>query len=319
MVYVMPNLTPPITTVQQAISYRARLQAIEPKVTFLMSLYLHSETSPKTIKDAKAAGITGVKSYPAGVTTNSDSGVVNYEDFYPVFAEMEKEGLILNLHGECPSSGEVSMMNAEQSFLPTLMELHHRFPNLRIVLEHCTTAEAIERVKACGPTVAGTITPHHLFLTIEDVLTDPFCFCKPVAKFKKDRTALLKAVVSNDPKFFLGSDSAPHPAIAKRGGPDGKSKTAAGVFTQPYVTQLVFDALDEAVGRGEIRRESITAEILSSFLGEFGRQFYRVKGGDERVSVRRESEMICNHISSSAMEIVPFRRGLKTWTVDWIK
>jgi dihydroorotase len=151
---------PPITTVQQALDYRERLQSLQPNVTFLMSLYLHPSISPETIIQAKKAGITGVKSYPAGVTTNSSSGVINYESFYPVFAEMEKQNMVLNLHGETPSTpgSDITVLNAEERFLPTLLDLHQRFPDLRIILEHCTSAAAVEAVKKCGPKVAATIT-----------------------------------------------------------------------------------------------------------------------------------------------------------------
>ncbi|KAF2848216.1 dihydroorotase, partial [Plenodomus tracheiphilus IPT5] len=216
-VYVMPNLVPPITTVQQCLEYRDRLRAIEPNVDYLMSLYLHESITPEVIREAKKAGITGVKSYPAGVTTNSSSGVLDYKTFYPVFAEMEKQNMILNLHGEVPSTPShapinstsstnpsITILNAEPAFLPTLISLHHHFPTLRIILEHCSTAAALTAVRTCGPTVAGTITAHHLSLIIDDWAGDPFCFCKPVAKTPEDRDALLKAVVTSQGKFFLG-------------------------------------------------------------------------------------------------------------------
>ncbi|KAJ9625030.1 dihydroorotase [Taxawa tesnikishii (nom. ined.)] len=245
-VMVMPNLVPPVKTVPHALEYKNSLEAIEPNVRFLMSLYLHPDITPQTIKDARAAGILNVKSYPAGVTTNSDSGVVSYEQFYPVFEEMERQNMILNLHGESPSGQDITVLNAEEAFLPTLKELHKRFPKLRIVLEHCTTAAAVEAVKSCGPTVAATLTVHHLFLIVDDWAGDPHCFCKPVAKLPSDRRALLRAAVSGNPKFFLGTDSAPHPATSKRGG----DKVAAGVFTQPYAAAYFIDALEQAVEKG---------------------------------------------------------------------
>jgi len=316
MVYVMPNLVPPITTVQQALAYRERLQALEPNVEYLMSLYLHESTTPEVIKEAKKAGITGVKSYPAGVTTNSSSGVVDYTLFYSVFAEMEKEGLILNLHGESPSSASVTVLSAEASFLPTLLSLHARFPRLRIILEHCTTAAAIEAVEKCGPTVAGTITAHHLFITVDDWAGDPFCFCKPVAKTPADRDALLRAAASGNPKFFLGTDSAPHPATAKRGG----DRIAAGVFTQPYATQLVLDAFGEACERGVLKEEDLTEEMLEGFLGGFGRRFYGVEDKKgERIVLRKREEEIMGVLRKEgvSVEVVPFRRGEKTWSVEW--
>ena len=151
-------------------------------------------------------------SFNRGVTTNSDSGVLSYEQYYPVFAAMEQHDLVLNLHGEVPpcpkDESDITMQNsttvlsAEESFLPTLLDLHHRFPKLRIVLEHCTTAAAIEAVLSCGPTVAGTITVHHLYLTIDSWAGDPFNFCKPVAKLPSDRHALIKAATSGTPNSF---------------------------------------------------------------------------------------------------------------------
>ena len=133
-VYVMPNLTPPLTTVSAVQAYHARLAAIDPSVRYLMTLYLHPDVTPQTIREAKESGVVwGVKSYPAGVTTNSDAGVLSYEDFYPVFEEMQRLGLVLNLHGECPDDAEkgIDVMNAERKFLPTLRELHERFPDLK--------------------------------------------------------------------------------------------------------------------------------------------------------------------------------------------
>ncbi|KAF2835890.1 Metallo-dependent hydrolase [Patellaria atrata CBS 101060] len=251
-VYVMPNLNPPITTVEQALAYRVRLQSLAPDITFLMTLFLHATTTPSTIIAAAAAGIVGIKSYPANVTTQSSAGVTDYTSFFPVFAEMERQGLVLNLHGECPSGGAITVLNAEEKFLPTLHLLHATFPRLRIVLEHCSTAAAVAAVRECGPTVAGTVTPHHLSLVVDDWAADSICFCKPVAKTPRDRDALLRTAVSGSPKFFLGSDSAPHPLVAKTA-----RRVAAGVFTQPYVVPLVLDALGEACERGVVGEEEI--------------------------------------------------------------
>ncbi|KAL7770858.1 hypothetical protein CFE70_000797 [Pyrenophora teres f. teres 0-1] len=278
-----PNLVPPITTVQQCLEYRDRLRAIEPDVDYLMSLYLHESITPETIREAKKAGITGVKSYPAGVTTNSSSGVLDYKLFYPVFAEMEAQNMVLNLHGEVPSTPPsapstssstnpaITILNAEPAFLPTLLSLHTTFPRLRIILEHCSTAAALTAVLSCGPSVVGTITAHHLSLIIDDWAGDPFCFCKPVAKTPEDRDALLRAVVdgASRGKFFLGTDSAPHPRGKKR----GEDKVAAGVFTQPYAVGYVLDALEVGVKRGVIKEEDVSMEVLEGFLGAGGGSF----------------------------------------------
>ncbi|KAJ9200890.1 hypothetical protein DTO027B5_7199 [Paecilomyces variotii] len=314
-VMVMPNLVPPVTTVQQALDYRKRLEAIEPKVKYLMSLYLHESITPETIVEAKQRGITNVKSYPAGVTTNSSSGVVDYTSFYPVFAEMERQGLILNLHGELPSKGDITVMSAEERFLPTLFELHAKFPKLRIILEHLTTAAAVEAVKKCGPTVAGTITAHHLSIIVDHWAGDPFCFCKPVAKTPADRDALLRAATSGNPKFFFGSDSAPHPAIAKRGG----DKIAAGVFSQPYASQLVVDAFDQGCQNGVLKEEDITPEIIEGFLSKFGRQFYGLEEEkQEFITFDEAGDVIEDILKSDAVDVVPFRRGQKTWSISWV-
>ncbi|KAJ5676534.1 dihydroorotase [Penicillium maclennaniae] len=313
-VFVMPNLVPPLTTVDRALDYQKRLQAIEPNVNYLMSLYLHESITPETIIDAKKRGITGVKSYPAGVTTNSSSGVIDYSLFYPVFAEMERQNMILNLHGEIPSKGDVTVLSAEERFLPTLLELHARFPKLRIILEHCTTAAAIEAVKKCGPTVAGTITAHHLSIIIDSWAGDPFCFCKPVAKTPADRDALLRAAASGNPKFFFGSDSAPHPAASKRGG----EKIAAGVFTQPYTTQVVLDSFEQAIENGVLKDEDITPEIVAGFMSKFGRAFYEI--GEEQkefITLEKKGEKIVEILKSDQIDVVPFRKTQDTWSVTW--
>ena len=251
----MPNLVPPLTQARDILAYKKRLQSIEPNVEFLMSLYLTSSTTIETIKEAKRAGITGVKSvsfllaisqsrgkpilrtndpstrldppshspfrintdsrttkYPAGLTTNSSGGILgtDYSPLFPVFTQMEKEDMVLNLRkrlfhvkfhlfrnpelpsvlyrieqmilmegpisdGECPSTGDVTIMSAEHAFLPILRDLHKRFPSLRIILEHLSTAAAVEAVEMCGKNVAGTITAHHLSLIVDDWQGDPHC------------------------------------------------------------------------------------------------------------------------------------------------
>lgn len=312
-----PNLVPPITTVKHALEYKATLEALEPNVTFLMSLYLHPNISPDTVIEAKKAGIAGIKSYPHGVTTHSDSGVVSYEQFYPVFEEMQRQDMVLNLHGEVPSSHDqdITVLNAEEGFLPTLLDLHRRFPKLRIVLEHCTSNAAIEAVKSCGPTVVATLTAHHLFLTVDDWAGDPHCFCKPVAKLPSDRRALLRAAVSGNPKFFFGTDSAPHPAASKH-----NEKVAAGVFTQPHAVSYVIDALQLGVEMGVLRAGDVTVEKLENFLSGYGRAFYRVSGWrDERIVLKKPTEAVAQifRTQDCSIEVVPFRKGKLTWGVHW--
>ncbi|KAG9246296.1 hypothetical protein BJ878DRAFT_417323 [Calycina marina] len=317
-VYVMPNLVPPITSSAAALAYKQRLQAQDKSINYLMTLYLHDSIIPAAIRGAKAQGIVGIKSYPAGVTTNSASGVYSYEPFYPVFKKMEEEGLVLNLHGECPSdcSKDITVLNAESSFLPTLKDLHAKFPKLKIVLEHCTTAAAVAAVNECGPNVVGTITAHHLFLTIDDWADDPFSYCKPVAKLPSDREALIKAAITSTGKFFLGTDSAPHDISAKKG---GKGKTAAGVFTQPYATQLVLSAFELAITRGVITSSQVSADLLRGFLGGFGRKFYGIAESMEKIVLTKGTETVGEAFMGNGIEVVPFRKGLATWSVSWKK
>ncbi|ROV96822.1 hypothetical protein VMCG_07896 [Cytospora schulzeri] len=305
--YVMPNLVPPVTTVSQALEYKQRLQALDSTVNYLMTLYLHPSITPEVVREAKKAGIAGIKSYPAGLTTNSESGVTDYAQFFPVFAAMEEVGLVLNIHGECASDNKknITIMNAESSFLPTLKEIHTKFPKLKIVLEHCTTADAVKAVEACGDTVVGTITAHHLFLIVDDWAGDVM---------PNDRLALLRAAVTSKGKFFLGTDSAPHDISAKK----GKGNTAAGVFTQPYAVPYVLTALEEAVARGDIEEGQVTQELLEGFLGGFGRRFYGVEEPRERIVLEKKDEVIVESFKGDGLEVVPFRKGRETWSVRWI-
>jgi dihydroorotase len=243
---------------------------------------------------------------------------------------MEKQNMVLNLHGEVPSTpahahldsskdlvtGAITILNAEPAFLPTFRSLHKRFPKLRIILEHCSTAVAIEAVRNCGPTVSGTITAHHLSLIIDDWAGDPFCFCKPVAKTPEDRDALLRAVVNSNGRFFLGTDSAPHPSTKKR----GEDKVAAGVFTQPYALGYVLDALEKGVERGVIKEEDVTQQVLEGFFGAWGRKFYQVEEPtSEKILLRKGQEKIVDVLKKEgvSVEVVPFRKGEQTWRVEW--
>ncbi|KAI1465848.1 Dihydroorotase [Daldinia caldariorum] len=317
-VFVMPNLIPPLTTVEQVLEYRSKLQAIAPDVTFLMSLFLHPSVTPDVIAKAAASGITGVKMYPQGVTTNSESGVSNLEAFYATFAAMEQHDLVLNLHGEVLESLAPAGTTLEEAFLPTLKTLHERFPKLRIVLEHCTTAAAVEAVKACGPTVGATITAHHLYLTSDEAQCDPFAFCKPIPKNPSDRDALVRTAVSGNPKFFFGSDSAPHPLQSKTSAEKGKAP--AGVFTQPYVTQLVLLALEEAIDRGVITEVDVTEEKLAGFLSQFGRHFYKLpESSGKKIVLERKGEKILASVSNKdrSIEVGISKAGSEVFTLSW--
>ncbi|WJG35169.1 uncharacterized protein FOBCDRAFT_200302 [Fusarium oxysporum Fo47] len=267
--------------------------------------------TPEVIAKAAEAGVTGVKLYPQGVTTNSESGVSDITAFYDTFAAMEKHGIVL----ESLAPADTTL---EEAFLPTLKQLHDRFPQLRIVLEHCTTSAAVEAVKACGPTVGATITAHHLYLTSHEACCDPFAFCKPIPKKPTDRDALIKAIVSGNSKFFFGSDSAPHPLQSKTSAEQGKAP--AGVFTQPYVVQLVLLGLEEAIERGVISEADVTQEILENFLSRNGRRFYKLPDtSGKKIILERKGDKIPTSIKSadSKTEVGISRHGAEVFSLTW--
>ncbi|KAK3326442.1 hypothetical protein B0H66DRAFT_550950 [Apodospora peruviana] len=317
-VFVMPNLAPkPVVSVAEALEYKAHLQALDPSVTYLMSLYLHSSITPDEIRAAKTAGIAGVKAYPRGATTNSQWGVVSFDPFHDVLKAMEEEGIVLNLHGEVPSNPTegVTVMNAESRFLPTLRNLVEKYPRLKIVLEHCTTADAVETVRSFGENVVGTITAHHLSLLVDDWSANVNNYCKPSAKSPEDRRALLNAAVHSNGKFFLGTDSAPHDISAKK----GKGNTAAGVFTQPYALGYVLTALEEAIARGDLASEKeVTEAALSGFFSTYGRAFYAIPQSIKKIRLTRGGQVVADSLKSDGAEIVPFRAGETTWGVEWL-
>ncbi|TQS33872.1 hypothetical protein Golomagni_05769 [Golovinomyces magnicellulatus] len=319
-VFVMPNLVPPLTAVDKVLEYKKQLEALDKHTLFQMSLFLHPSVTPEVIAEASKAGITGVKMYPQGVTTNSENGVANIEAFFDTFAAMEKHDMVLNIHGEVLEALAPKDTSLEEAFLPTLKTVHEKFPNLRIVLEHCTTAAAVEAVKACGPTVGATITAHHLYLTEHEACCDPFAFCKPIPKKPTDRDALVKAVVSGNTKFFFysGSDSAPHPLQTKTSAEKGKAP--AGVFTQPFVTQLVLLGLEEAVDRGVIAEQDITQEKLEGFLSRNGRKFYKLpETSGRKIILERNGDKIPASVKTAdgSVEVGISRSGVETFSLRW--
>ncbi len=301
-VLVMPNLRPALTTVEAVLAYRAALQAIEPRLDYLMSICLHPGLDRSAVRAAAAAGIRVLKWYPHGVTTNS-SLTGSLSECAEACAAAQDEGLIVSLHGEAPDDPAqgIDRMNAEQAFLPQLVALHQRFPRLRIIFEHATSAAAISTLADLGPTVAATITPHHLLLTADDWQTDPHSYCKPVAKTAADRAALQAVVASGDPRYFLGSDSAPHPAAAKAG-----NQPAAGIFTAPILAPLLADIFD-TLG---------CLDQLPAFATTRGAAFYDLPPTQGRISLQRRPSRIPAQING----LIPLRAGhdLK-WTLGACK
>lgn len=296
---IMPNTKPPVLGASEALSYHKEImQAQEAlpeaqRLTPLMTIQITPHTHPTDIALARSeAGVVAGKVYPRGMTTNSENGVLNYEALYDVFGQMEEVGMVLSLHGEHPGE-DVFCLDREERFLEILQKISYRFPRLKIVLEHVTTAKATETVLMLPDTVAATITVHHLILTLDNVIghmLKPHHFCKPVAKRPGDRDALLRVAMSGRAKFFLGTDSAPHPRGAKECA-DG----CAGIFTAPVALPLLATLFE---GRKKL-------EALEKFTSVFGAQHYGLPLTQELVTLVKEEWQVPHDIDG----VVPFMAG----------
>ncbi|MBL4846580.1 MAG: dihydroorotase [Planctomycetes bacterium] len=288
---VMPNLTPPVRTGEEALAYRARILAVTHGLEFtpLMTIKLLPETTAECVAAAKEAGVVAGKLYPQGVTTNSEDGWSEIEVLHTAFAAMEEAGLVLSLHGEAP---DAFCLDRELRFVEdTLPSIAERFPKLRIVLEHVSTRAGVAAVSELA-NVAGTITAHHLHLTLDDVIGGalrPHHFCKPVAKRPEDREALIAAALGND-SFFLGTDSAPH-LQADKESPSG----CAGVYTAPVALGLV----------AEVFEAHSALSQLESFTSERGARFYEVPLNEGQLTLRRGEWAVPTDFAG----VVPMRAG----------
>jgi dihydroorotase len=298
---VMPNLKPPVTTVEQARAYRDRIvQALPAGVRFepLMTLYLTDLTAPAEIAKAKAAGfVHAVKYYPAGATTNSESGVTDLKHVVPVLAEMEKQEMPLQLHGEVTDPG-VDVFDRERVFIERhLVPLTRQFPALRMVLEHVTTREGIDFVKQAPPNIAATITAHHLLLNRNAMFAGgvrPHAYCLPVLKREPHRQALIEAATSGNPKFFLGTDSAPHGRRAKE-----TSCGCAGIYTAHAALELYAEVFEKA---GALDK-------LEAFASYHGADFYRLPRNQEKITLQKESWQVPADLPLGDDRLVPLRAG----------
>jgi len=303
---VMPNLDPPVTTVAQARAYRERILAALPAgMAFepLMTLYLTDLTPPAEIAEAKASGLVhAVKYYPAGATTHSENGVTDLGRVYPVLAEMERHNLPLLLHGEVTDPG-VDFFDREAVFIERhLAALVREFPRLRLVLEHVTTKEGVAFVEQAGPTVAATITAHHLLLNRNSLFERglrPHHYCLPVLKREAHRQELLRAATSGSPKFFLGTDSAPHGRRAKE-----SACGCAGIYTAHAALELYAEAFEQA---GALDR-------LEAFASFHGPDFYRLPRNRDTVTLVKEPWRVGAEIPLGDDVLVPLRAG---GTVAW--
>ena len=244
---IMPNLKPPVTTAAQALAYRERILAAVPEgLSFepLMTLYLTDTLPPDEIKRAREAGVVATKLYPAGATTNSDAGVTDLRRTYKTLEAMQREGMLLLVHGEVTDS-EIDLFDREAVFIDTkLMPLRRDFPELKIVFEHITTREAAQYVQQADRFTAATVTAHHLLYNRNAIFTGgirPHFYCLPVLKREVHRQALVQAATSGSAKFFLGTDSAPHPAHLKE-----HAVGCAGCYTAHAAMELYAEAFDAA-------------------------------------------------------------------------
>ena len=298
---VMPNLKPPVTSTQAALRYRERIRAALPAgVQFepLMTLYLTDNTAPEEIGKAWESGaVHAVKYYPAGGTTNSESGVTDLKRCYRVFEAMEKHRMPLLMHGEVTDDG-VDVFDRERIFVEkVLTPLIERFAGLKIVMEHITTREAARFIASASRRVAATITAHHLLLNRNALFQgglQPHHYCLPVVKREEHRLALVHAVVSGSPKFFLGTDSAPHPRNAKEA-----ACGCAGIYTAHAGIELYAEAFAAA---GAL-------EKLDAFAGGFGAEFYGMPVNREKITLVEESRPVPPEIPFGADALVPFRAG----------
>ncbi|WP_342609999.1 dihydroorotase [Vibrio tritonius] len=304
---IMPNTVPPVTTTELAQEYRDRIMAHKPAAHFqpLMTLYLTDNTSPEEIRKAKASGIiVACKLYPAGATTNSDSGVTSAEKIYPVLQAMQEEGILLLVHGEV-TTNEIDIFDREKIFLETVLApIVRDFPNLKVVLEHITTAEAVNFVKQANDNVAATITAHHLLYNRNHMLVGgirPHFYCLPILKRATHQHALVAAATSGNKKFFAGTDSAPH---AK-----GRKESAcgcAGSYTAHAALELYAEVFDK---EGKLDK-------LEAFMSHNGPDFYGQPRNQDTVTLTKAAWGVPATMPFGSDIVVPIRGGEKIeWTV----
>jgi dihydroorotase len=303
---VMPNLSPPVTTVAAARAYRERIlaavaagpEAPPPAFTPLMTAYLTDDSDPAELERGQAEGVfTACKLYPAHATTNSAAGVSDIRRLDAVFERLERIGLPLLIHGEV-TDPEVDVFDREAVFIERhLAPLLARHPGLKVVLEHITTAEAADFVRSAVPNLAATITPHHLHINRNALFRGglrPDFYCLPVAKRERHRLALVAAATSGNPKYFLGTDSAPHPRSAKEA-----ACGCAGIYNAPFAIES-YAAVFEA---------EAALERLEAFATEFGPRFYGLPLNEATITLERRDQLVPQRLGEGDLALVPFHAG----------
>jgi dihydroorotase len=297
---IMPNLKPPVTTAEQALAYKQRILAAVPQgMSFepLMTLYLTDKLPPEEIARAREAGVVAVKLYPAGATTNSDAGVTDMRKTYKTLEAMQRVGVLLLVHGEV-TSPDIDLFDREAVFIETqLAPLRKDFPELKIVMEHITTREAAAYVAEADQYLGATITAHHLLYNRNAIFTGgirPHYYCLPVLKRETHRQALVAAATSGSPKFFLGTDSAPHPAHLKE-----HATGCAGCYTAHAAMEMYAEAFDNA---GALDK-------LEAFASFFGADFYGLPRNQGTITLRKESWTPPESFAFGEAELKPLRAG----------
>jgi len=298
---IMPNLNPPVTTTAQAQDYKQRIQAAIPEgLNFspLMTLYLTDNTKPAEIITAKQSGIVhAVKYYPAGATTNSDAGVTDIKKTYAVLERLQAHNIPLLLHGEV-TNAEVDVFDREAVFIDKILQpLQKDFPELKIVLEHITTAQAVEFIQSTPTNVAATITPQHLLFNRNDIFKGgirPHYYCLPILKREKHREALVKAAISGNPKFFLGTDSAPHSQTAKE-----SACGCAGMYSAHAAIELYAEAFDQ----------NNAIDMLEGFASKFGPAFYQLPENQDQITLINEEHQIEESYHFGNEKLIPLKAG----------
>ena len=305
---IMPNLVPPVVTAAQALAYKGRILAALPKnSTFqpLMTLYLTEQTDPDDLASAHASGlVTAAKLYPAGATTNSESGVQNFNKLQPVLERMAEIGMPMCVHGEV-TDADVDIFDREAVFIDRILDpLRRRVPNLKVVMEHITTAEGIAYAKSAPGKLAATITTHHLIINRNHILAGglrPHYYCLPVAKRETHRLALLAAATSGNPCYFLGTDSAPHADSAKE-----SACGCAGVFSATNTMSCLAEIFDRA---GALDR-------LEGFTSLFGPKFYELAPNPDQITLTKGAPIkFPSHIDTGAGPVTLFNPGID---LHWI-
>ena len=298
---VMPNLVPPATCTDTALSYRERIMSANPQGNFepLMVLYLTDKTTPDEIIKAKATGkIVAAKLYPAGATTNSDSGVTSVKNIYPVLKAMQEVGMLLLVHGEVTDSS-IDIFDREKVFLDTILgDVVNDFPELKIVLEHITTKDAVEFVVNAPSNVAATITAHHLLYNRNHMLAGgirPHYYCLPILKRNIHQQALMAAAISGNKKFFLGTDSAPHYKDKKEA-----ACGCAGAYTAHAAIELYAEAFEDA---GAL-------DMLEGFASHFGPDFYELPRNTDTITLQRKPWKVPASYTLGDSEVVPIKLSL---------